>query len=647
MARWQVEQATVRHKQIAFHANLWGALGLLAVIHYVVAPQFADAPFMRLILVILFFGCAAMVPWSFMQPLRDYLHALNHWRFADTNPVIQRNVDLMVSRYARFAHKIAGAGLGAVAAMGIAVLGEWPQLPLPGFVQGVAIIGALACLLAIPVIAASKLSLLYEAFELRDRIHEEMQIAGLQLRNDAMEAQAREQEKLPPVRVASPMRFVAGEYEWRWEDFYKNAAIFGQSGSGKTVCVLNALLDGLLSSSQAAGRPAAGLILDPKGDFRAKIASLCRRHGREGDLRIIDPDDGENGMVWNPLDSTDDVMEVAGRFGAVMEILSPAGDNDRFWIESSKQLIQALIGLMRGLRPDLPPSPAEIYRLAMSDEAIKSELYKVTKVQFEQDPNLRRACDYLRGEWTGMPDNTRGSVRAFVSNMLGAFATPPYDTLFAGRSTERIGDMIDEGRILYVYMPIADREVMARVVSTFVKLEYYREILKRPDKKRPSFFLCDEFQAFFTVGQGRGDADAFERTRQSNHANIVAFQNLNALLKQTPRPEPVYNLLGNCATKLFLRNTDKDTNEYASLQFGEQIETLVSRSSSASDGLKGGGSLSGASAFGARIRKDVFSQLAIPSPDDGVLYAETMAHLAARAEIDDRRLRWKVHPLKD
>jgi len=75
MARWQVEQATVRHKQVAFHANLWGALGLLAVIHYVIAPQFGDAPFMRLILVILFFGCAAMVPWSFMQPLRDYLHA--------------------------------------------------------------------------------------------------------------------------------------------------------------------------------------------------------------------------------------------------------------------------------------------------------------------------------------------------------------------------------------------------------------------------------------------------------------------------------------------------------------------------------------------------------------------------------------------
>ena len=249
-----------------------------------------------------------------------------------------------------------------------------------------------------------------------------------------------------------------------------------------------------------------------------------------------------------------------------------------------------------------------------------------------------------------MPDDTKATVRTFVSNMLGPFLVEPFDMLFAGRSDATIAEIVDDGRILYVHMPIAEREVMARVVSTFVKLEFYGEILRRPDKARPSFFLCDEFQAFFTTGQGRGDADAFERTRQSNHANVVAFQNLNALLKQTDRREQVFNLLGNCAIKLFLRNTDKETNEYASDLFGEGIETLGSSSVSVAGGMRRGGpssSVSGSAQYAARIKKDEFTRLAVPAREPGRDHAETIAHLAARSEIETPKLRWKVHPLAE
>ena len=132
----------------------------------------------------------------------------------------------------------------------------------------------------------------------------------------------------------------------------------------------------------------------------------------------------------------------------------------------------------------------------------------------------RRRAIICVANGTGMPDNTKGSVRRLRLEHARRLRHPtPMTRSLRGGSTERIGDMIDAGRILYVYMPIADREVMARVVSTFdQKLEYYpntRDPPKRPDKKRPSFFLCDEFQAFFTRRAGPCDADAFERTRQS------------------------------------------------------------------------------------------------------------------------------------
>ena len=285
----------------------------------------------------------------------------------------------------------------------------------------------------------------------------------------------------------------------------------------------------------------------------------------------------------------------------------------------------------------------------MSDSKLDPWGQMVSDDAYDKNVDMQRTFDYFFDVWKPMPDDTKGTIRSFVSNMLGSFLTQPYDTLFTGSSTSTISQMVENGKILYVYMPIADKETMSRVVSTFVKLEFYREVLKRPNKERPSFFLCDEFQSFFTVGQGRGDADAFERTRQSNHANVVAFQNLNALFKQTERKEPVLNLLGNCAVKLFLRNTDKETNEYASELFGEHIETLSSSTVSISGGAKGtkgAGSVSGSAQYSARVKKEEFASLGVPSKEENNLFAEAIAHLAARSTVETRRMKWKVHPIK-
>ena len=213
-----------------------------------------------------------------------------------------------------------------------------------------------------------------------------------------------------------------------------------------------------------------------------------------------------------------------------------------------------------------------------------------------------------------------------------------------------MADVIDRGLIVYVDMPIADFKEMSKVICTFIKLEYFLEVLKsrNRDKMRPSFFLCDEFQSFFTVGDGVGDSDAFERTRQSNHANIVAFQTLNALLKQTPSREQVVNLLGNCATKIFLRNTESETNQFASELFGERIENLGTSSRNVGGGLLGRGAsstLAGTEQYQKRVKPDDFIALATPSRDSGVDYAESIGHLAAGSFVRVEKMRWRVHPI--
>ena len=59
--------------------------------------------------------------------------------------------------------------------------------------------------------------------------------------------------KKPPMEVlrGKKVGFRAGGIEWYWENLTQNAMVFGQPGSGKTVCVLNAMLDGLLGATAA------------------------------------------------------------------------------------------------------------------------------------------------------------------------------------------------------------------------------------------------------------------------------------------------------------------------------------------------------------------------------------------------------------
>jgi type IV secretory pathway TraG/TraD family ATPase VirD4 len=307
-----------------------------------------------------------------------------------------------------------------------------------------------------------------------------------------------------------------------------------------------------------------------------------------------------------------------------------SGEQDAFWLDSAKKFIRHAIALLRIVNPDgSPPAFAQINSLAGSMKRLSEMADEVA----DDDPRGDQCLAFFADEWSQLAENTRTSTQAYITNMVDPFLMRPYCDVFSGRSDLRISDAVDGGKILYVYMPIADKEAMSKVICTFVKLEFFREVLKRPDKERSSFFFCDEFQSFFTVVQGKGDADFFERSRQSNHANIIATQNIPALLKvASDRESVVQNLLGNCAVKVFLRNTDEKTNEYASKLFGQQVVAMAGSGMSQGHGRQGDSmSASSNRQYDQRVRQEEFINLAVPS----------------RGRVSKEKLKWKVHPLLD
>lgn len=625
-------------------------VGVLVAAHLLPKNPLPSNTF-RLLLTVAYFASVISLCWWMTDPRSRYLHQLYAWRFEDAPANLDRawrrylySLDHLVSILAWTAIAFVGSTAwstlslwfhGLVALSGIASLCWWISL----FV-----------LMAFPFAAQPLIS---EVLQRRRQLHEETtMLQGYAPRPlTALYDDADDRKLSTPVEALGNSRFRVGGVDWHWEEFTKNCVVFGQTGTGKTVCVLNALVDALMSAGSGQDTRPSGLILDPKGDFRGKIQSLCRRYGRERDLLIIDPTHPNRSIRWNPLDTADDELELSARFAAVLESLGMKDGENTFWIDSAKKFIRHAIALIRLTNePHVPPSFRQIYDLCTSFRAVAE---RTDRLNVAND-----ACDtclsFFANEWAELADETRSSIQAYVTNMVDPFLMEPYASMFSGRSTMRIPDMITQGRILYVDMPIADKESMSRTIGTFVKLEYFREVLKSPDKARPSFFLCDEFQVFFTTTQGKGDADFFERSRQSNHVNVISTQNLPALMKQTSRPEPVKNLLGNCAIKIFLRNTDEDTNKFASGLFGQRLAAVGAASGGAGTvgvwrmKMQGvGQSASATDQYDQIVRPERFAELGIPSRASGADYCEAIVHHAGRAEMEGqgRRSRWKVHPI--
>jgi hypothetical protein len=643
--------AAMRSALITFLGNALSSLAVLAVI-LAVPKDAAPESLIRLLLTAGFFLFAICLLWSFTQPLDDYLAKRFAWHYEGAAVAIHHTLALFRVNLMSVINPVAKIAMATVGFMALDVLSAWPLFdvlrPLAWVWQWGWFLGLVA-LVAVPIMRGRQF---FQAWNLLHQLREQLATMPFTRRTAADAEAERRRAEEPPVTVLGAESFRAGGFDWEWPDFYKNLAVFGQTGSGKTVCVLNALLDGLISSSAASAMPAAGLILDPKGDFKDKIAVLMRRVGRERDLLVFDPDDAAS-FRWNPFDTPDDALEVANRFGAVFEMQGGDSEEGAFFTQQAKGFLQAALTLMRivnapGVIPSIPQ-----FTSIMGNDAKLREAITAAKAMTSLSPIAIRsraaALAYLEEVWLTLPEKTLGSIVATLSNILTPFNYPPFDELMAGRSTLSLAECIDQGKVLYVHFPIARRRLMAQTVGTLLKVEYGRQVLLRVQKPRPSFFFCDEFQVFFTTDKETNDSDFFERSRGSNHANIIATQNRPALLKRSAEEHPIDSLLGNCATKIFLRNTDPDTNEWASKLFGEQIETLVSTSRIAgtADPRRSGAStgVSGSANFAPVVKPEEFIRLAQPSAKDGINYAEAIVHLAARAVVTRLALRWRVHPL--
>ena len=113
------------------------------------------------------------------------------------------------------------------------------------------------------------------------------------------------------------------------------------------------------------------------------------------------------------------------------------------------------------------------------------------------------------------------------------------DRIEGPRHLPPLHELIEQGKVLALNMPAGSNPALARAVGVMLKNAWLQALLMRPARMkespgvyfRPAVFICDEYQAFASVGEDdpSGDEKSFALTRQCRCIPIVATQSISSL----------------------------------------------------------------------------------------------------------------------
>ena len=139
--------------------------------------------------------------------------------------------------------------------------------------------------------------------------------------------------------------------------------------------------------------------------------------------------------------------------------------------------------------------------------------------------------------------------------------------------------LIEQGKVLALNMPAGLNPALSRAVGVMLKNAWLQALLMRPAKMkanpgsyfRPAVFICDEYQAFASVGEEdpSGDEKSFALTRQCRCIPIVATQSISSLRAVLGSSEAWRSLLQTLRTRIFLSLSDDASAKIASELCGQ------------------------------------------------------------------------------
>lgn len=348
------------------------------------------------------------------------------------------------------------------------------------------------------------------------------------------------------------------------DGLYQNILITGSIGSGKTSSAVTNILDYFLKNN------IYGLILDVKGNYINTVNKVAEKYSKKGKVITISLD---SNFYYNPLDKPDVTpLQLAHTVRKVLTLISDNNTSDTYWLDKVETYIKDFITLIRVY--DKFVTFSEVHKLAIDKEYLNNRIDEIKNVIIKNNYTddklfeINTSLSNLKNEYLKLDERTSSIIRSEITRITDAFVSNyNIHKKFCSKS-----DKLDfsSDNIYVLSINIAENKKIAKIISTYLKLDFQRQILNYNLKN--TFFICDEFQEFCNLE----DSNFFSLSREFKCINVISMQSYISLSNSLNNANAAKVIIQNLVNKIWFRNDDVYTVEEIIKQIGKEEKERLS-----------------------------------------------------------------------
>ena len=387
---------------------------------------------------------------------------------------------------------------------------------------------------------------------------------------------------------------------WTLADAVQGVVIMGENGSGKTSG------SGQLIARKFLQHGFGGLVLC----FKTDEAELWKGYldkagrGRDGRFFSVSAPHRFNFLDYETkgsgVDFIENVVNLLVDIASVQKRQEPTGSEATYWLPAKKKLLRNAIQLLMMAEQPIqltllydmistaPTDPRQAESADWREHSYVFNILEKANAKYASDPEFKFVTQYWMRECPRIPEKTRETIFSDFSGMFDPLTRGKIGQLF-GTDTNLTPDDIFNGKVVVIDIPVAKYREVGQFAA-LIWAQLFQRAVDRRDYHAPEarpVFLWEDEAHYFTI-----DQDAlFQTTARSKGISVVRLtQNVPNFLDAYGRDgkHKVDTLLGNHATKIFHRNGDPTTNEWAAKVISKELAYKHSISTSGSLQAAGG-----------------------------------------------------------
>jgi type IV secretory pathway TraG/TraD family ATPase VirD4 len=375
------------------------------------------------------------------------------------------------------------------------------------------------------------------------------------------------------LSLCEPKRRVRiGGMNWTSAELCQHFFITGATGSAKTQSAINTLATSFLASFPRC----SAVFLDVKGVVHADVAALSKWAGREKDHVVLKSRSHEDPPGWRPahtINLTGNAHITSATYAKLIAdtytSLNKSAAADPFWPSAAQLIIQHCLEALRfSGTPVTIPNVARVVK----DSDARNRLIKDLSESYEREG--REVAEELKHDFS-KPEETLGSIIAFVDNYLAPFLNPWISEVFcAERPTFAFG-RLDDGILLCISIP-PSFQAERIYINTFLKFGAYMHLqmrfqqIEQIEEKNMIFIFADEGQEVVTAAESAfADHRQLATIREAKGCFILATQTYESLTTALGKDRADV-MVANLVTHIVFKCATKETSEWAATSIGDR-----------------------------------------------------------------------------